>query len=44
MEGMIHSSKTPAAYEDSFFPTSLPTPVGGSVYDENYSNRVEVES
>jgi hypothetical protein len=29
----------PALYEVSFFPTSLPTPVGGGVFDDGYSNR-----
>jgi hypothetical protein len=31
-------------YEDSFFPTSLPTPIVGGVFDDGYSNRDEVES
>jgi hypothetical protein len=31
-------------YEGSFFPTSLPTFVGGSVFDDSYSNKGEVES
>jgi hypothetical protein len=26
------------------FPTSSPTPVGGGVFDDGYSNRGEVES
>jgi hypothetical protein len=30
----------PAVYEGSFFPTSLPTPVGGGVFDDGYSNGV----
>jgi hypothetical protein len=34
----------PAVYEDSFFSTSSPTPVVGSVFDDSYSNRGEVES
>jgi hypothetical protein len=29
----------PAVYEGSFFPTSLPTPVVGGVFDDGYSNR-----
>jgi hypothetical protein len=28
----------------SFFPASLPTHVFGGVFDDGYSNRVEVES
>jgi hypothetical protein len=28
----------------SFFPTSSPTPVGGGVFDDSYSNMGEVES
>jgi hypothetical protein len=31
-------------YESSFFSTSSPTPVGGGVFDDVYSNRGEVES
>jgi hypothetical protein len=31
-------------YKGSFFPTSSPTPVGGGVFDDSYSNRGEVES
>jgi hypothetical protein len=31
-------------YESSFFPTTLPTPVGGGVFDDGYSNRGEMES
>jgi hypothetical protein len=34
----------PAVDQGSFFPTSLPTHVGGGVFDDGYSNRVEVES
>jgi hypothetical protein len=30
-------------YKGSFFPTSSPTPVGGGVFDNGYSNRGEVE-
>jgi hypothetical protein len=33
-----------AVYEGSFFPTSSPTPVGGGVLDDGYSNRGEMES
>jgi hypothetical protein len=32
----------PAVYKGSFFPTFLPTPVGGGVFDDGYSNRGEV--
>jgi hypothetical protein len=28
----------------SFFPTSLPTPGGGGVFDDGYFNRGELES
>jgi hypothetical protein len=31
-----------AVYEGSFLPTSSPTFVGGSVFDDSYSNRGEV--
>jgi hypothetical protein len=31
-------------YDGSFFPTSLPTPVGGGVFDDSYSKMGEVES
>jgi hypothetical protein len=31
-------------YEDSFFTTSLPTPVVGGVFDDGYSNKGEAES
>jgi hypothetical protein len=34
----------PSVYEDSLFPTSLPTFVVGVVFDDSYSNRHEVES
>jgi hypothetical protein len=31
-------------YEGLFFPTSCPSFGGGGVFDDNYSNRGEVES
>jgi hypothetical protein len=31
-------------YEGSFFPISLPTFVVDGVFDDSYSNRVEMES
>jgi hypothetical protein len=34
----------PAMYEGSFFPTSSPTPIVSSVFDDGYSNRGKVES
>jgi hypothetical protein len=34
----------PAAYQGSFFPTSSPTPGGGGVFVDGYSNRDKVES
>jgi hypothetical protein len=34
----------PAVYKGSFFSTSSPTPVGGGVFDDGYSNRGEVVS
>jgi hypothetical protein len=34
----------PALYDGSFFPISSPTPVGGGVFDDGYSNKGEVES
>jgi hypothetical protein len=33
-----------SSIEGSFFPTSLPVPVVGGVFDDGYSNRGEVES
>jgi hypothetical protein len=32
---------SPAVYKCSFFPTSLPTNVGGGGFDDGYPNRVE---
>jgi hypothetical protein len=43
-EWLHQLSFPPAVYEGSFFPTSWPTHVVGSVFDDGYSNRGEVES
>jgi hypothetical protein len=41
----LHQLAFPSAvYEGSFFPTSSPTPVGGGVANDGYSNGGEVKS
>jgi hypothetical protein len=44
LANLAQNAFPPAVYEGSFFPTSLPSPVVGGVFDDYYSNKGEVES
>jgi hypothetical protein len=43
-EWLYYLAFPPAVYEGSFLPTSSPTFVVGSVFDDSYYNSSEVES